>query len=242
MAKKNHNHTSIQQELCRDFNTLKRLSRKQRLIFLWDYYKWRILVCICTIAAVFSFARILWEGQKPCRLRICVVLDTEYDCSSWFSSFTEELQSDGNPGSVDINFDQGFDRKNPYNHIQEMEILTTVSSGLMDAAVCGEDLYRYLLSINACLSLKQGLSADLYESLESSGRLVYDRADLRADEYGAGDGAGGIGGYYAVDLTESKFGQLYHQTGKGQELLYMVIISNTEHLADCECFIRAIAE
>ena len=39
MAQKNHNHTSIQQELCRDFNTLKRLSRKQQLIFLWDYYK-----------------------------------------------------------------------------------------------------------------------------------------------------------------------------------------------------------
>lgn len=236
--------TSLWQDLARDWNTLKSLHGKQRLLFVWDYYRWRILAVICAVIAVSLGVSILREGQKPCRLRVCVVLNRETDCRDWFSSFTEKLQSDGKPGTVDLNFDQLFDRNNSYYDLHQLQVMTTVSAGRMDAAVCGEDLYRYLLSLNACLPLDRGLTEDLYRSLENRGMLVYGTANLTADESGHVDPAEGIPGYYAVDLTGSEFYELYGRGGEGLEdqPLYAVIISNTEHPEDCQALIQALAE
>ena len=127
MAKNKQNSVFIQ-EIHRNFNTFKSLHGKQRLQFIWDYYKWRIIVIIFSIVTVCTFASMLYEGQKPCRLQACIVLNTEDDCSRWFDKFTEELTSDGKPGKVDINLDQPFDYDNKYYYVQELEVMTTVSS------------------------------------------------------------------------------------------------------------------
>ena len=235
-------HPSLRQELCRDLRTLKTLDGKQKLIFLWDYYRWRILACICTAIAAFTFISILWEGQKPCRLRICVALDTEEDCSPWFSSFTEKLQSDGKPGSVDVNLDQPFDYDSPYYQVHEMEVMAAISSGRMDAVVCGEDLYRYLLALNACYPLDQCLPEDLLETLSSSGKLKTDTAGLPAKQNGSPTVQEGSSGYYAVDLSGTRFFELYGKTSREDESFYGVIISNTEHLEDCQALFRALTE
>lgn len=227
-------------ELVRDWNTLQSLSGKQKLRFVWDYYKWRILASVCAVTALFLAALILWQGQKPCRLRVCVVLNTEADCEDWFDSFTKKLQSDGEPGAVDVNFDQLFDYDSPYYYIQEIEVMTTISSGRMDVAVCNEDLYRYLLARNACLPLSGGLPEDLYTSLLENGKLIYDTANLTADENGYVDPADGINGYYAVDLSGTEFYELYNQTGSDSTPLYAVIISNTEHLKECGALIGSL--
>lgn len=241
MTLKTQQHTSLWQDLCRDFHTLQRLRGKQKLIFLWDYYKWKILVTICTIFTIITFICILWEGQKPCRLRVCVVLNTEEDSQPWFSSFTEKLQSDGKPGAVDINFDQPFNINNPYHNIHEIEVMSTISSERMDVAVCREDLYRYLLSLNACFPLDQCLSKDLYQTLSEEGKLVYDTAGLTADKDGSIKAEGGIDGYYAVDCSGSQFFTLYCAS-TNDEPLYAVIISNTSHLEECNALIRALTE
>lgn len=237
---KNKKPSRLRLELIRDWNTLKSLSGKKKLEFLWDYYKWPVTVCISAIIVIAVFAHILWEGQRPCRLRACVVLNTEDDCSFWFYQFTEELKSDGKPGDVDINLDQPFDYNNRYYYVQEMEVRTTISSQRMDIAICGEDMYRYLLALNACLPLDQALSDELATLLSGSDRLIYDTAKLTEDEHGQVNPDDGIDGYYAVDLTNTEFDNLYNQTEDGNEPLYAVIISNTEHLDDCEALLRAL--
>ena len=239
MTKKN---SVFLQELRRDWNTLKGLHGKKKLEFLWDYYKWRAIVAIFAILTICTFANMLYEGQKPCRLRVCVVLNTEDDCSRWFRQVTKELTADEKPGMVDVNLDQPFDYDNRYYYVQEIEVMTTVSSGRMDVAVCGKDMYSYLLALNACMTLDDTLSDDLLSSLSDRGKLVYDTANLTQDENGNVNPEDGIDGYYAIDLSGSEFYELYNQTEDEQEPLYAVIISNTEHFEDCETLLRALCQ
>lgn len=238
--KKNKKPSILRQELSQDLKTFRGLSGKQRVVFLWDYYRWPIITVLFLLFVVCLVAQMLWEGQKPCRLRACVVLNTDEDCSLWFHDFTKELTSDGKPGAVDVNLDQPFDYDNRYYYVQEVEVMTTISSGRMDIAVCGEDMYHYLLALNACLPLDTGLSPELSVSL--SDRLVYSTANLTEDENGSVNPADGIDGYFAVDLSGTGFDAAYNQTEDEREPLYAVIISNTRHLADCEALLRALTE
>lgn len=65
--------SSLWAELQLDLDTLKRLDARGKLQFLWDYYRWRILVCACVIVIVIMFAHMLWEGQSPavCAYALC---------------------------------------------------------------------------------------------------------------------------------------------------------------------------
>lgn len=238
---KNKEPSVFLQEVRRDLDTFKRLSGKKKIGFIWDYYKWYILAFLFAVVTVCTFAHMLWEGQKPCRLRVCVVLNTEDNCKTWFDRFTEELTSDGKPGAVDVNLDQPFDYDNQYYYVQEMEVMTTISSLRMDVAVCGPDLYSYLLALNACMPLEKGISKELFSMLEDEGRLVYDTANLTADKDGYVDPADGIGGYYAVNLEGTEFENAYNQN-ENKEPLYGVIIANTEHLEDCETLLKKLTE
>lgn len=234
----------MSENLRRDLDTLKTLDSRQKLQFLWDYYKWYVISAVCILFIVGTFAHILWEGQKPCRLRVCVVLNTEDDCGSWFREFTKDLKADGNPGDVDVNQDQPFDYDNRYSYLHEIEVMTTISSQRMDIAVCGADMYRYLLALNACLPLDTALSDDLASYLFAQGMLRYDTANLTEDENGNIDLTDGIDGYFAIDLAGTEFYETYNQIEESgeplEEPLYAVIISNTEHLEDCETLIRAL--
>lgn len=233
---------SLQKDFRRDWNTVKKLEGKKKLEFFWDYYKWPVIIFLSTVIIVTMFIHMLWEGQKPCRLRVCVVLNTDDDCDTWFRHFTEELQSDKKPGSVDINLDQPFDYNNRYYQIQEIEVQATISSKRMDVAVCGKDMYHYLLKLNACLPLDQSLSKDFISFLSDKDRLIYDTANLAEDENGYVNPEDGIPGYYAVDLSGTEFCTLYNSTAAPSEPLYAVIISNTEHLDDSEALLKALVQ
>lgn len=238
--KKNRKNSYLVQDIKRNWNTFKSLNGKKRLEFIWDYYKWRIIVITFSIIVICTFVHMLYEGQKPCRLQACVVLNTEDNCSRWFDKFTEELVSDGKPGKVDINLDQPFDYDNKYYYVQELEVMTTVSSMRMDIAICGKDMYSYLLALNACMPLDKSLPDDLVDFLSDNNKLIYDTANLKIDKNGNVNPEDGIDGYYAVDLSETEFDNLYNQTEDTKEPLYAVIISNTQHLEDCIKLLRAL--
>lgn len=232
----NKNTSSLRAELRQDLDTLKRLDAHGKLQFLWDYYRWRILVCACVVVIIVMFTHMLWEGQKPCRLRVCVVLNTEDDCGAWFRKFTQELKSDGKEGDVDVNQDQSFDYDNRYAYLYEVEVMTAISSQRIDVAICGADMYRYLLALNACLPLDTALPNDL----ASRDMLCYDTANLTEDENGNVDLSDGIDGYFAVDLSGTEFEKTYNQTEENDEPLYAVIISNTQNPEDSKTLLRAL--
>ncbi|MBQ6392193.1 MAG: hypothetical protein IJH60_01655 [Eubacterium sp.] len=235
------------QEVKRDINTFRRLKGKERWQFVWDYFRFKIIVALFSLFVIIVFANIIWQGQKPCRLRACVVLNTSDYCDAWFDDFTKKLKADGKPGAVDVNQDQPFDYSNRYYYVQEIEVMTTISSRRMDVAVCGPDMYHYLLALNACMPLDQVLSEDLVNSLKGKGNLVESTANIKQNEDGSPDESEAVRGYFAVDLSGTSFGKLYNENqeleeGEEKAPLYAVIISNTNHLDDSIKLVEALCE
>ncbi len=246
MMKKKKETSIFRQELRRDWNTFKRLGMKDKIQFLFDYYKWYILAFIAAILILVTLGNILWQGQKPYRLRVCAVLNNdETDCSVWFKNFEKELKKDGKSGDLDLNQDQPFDYDNSYYYVQEMEVMSTVSSQRMDVAICGPDLYNYLLALNACLSLDQAFDSATFEQLKDSGILLEDTANLQMQKDGTVDESKGIKGYFAIDITDTEFGKFHNRDAEADKdgnipHLYAIIIRNTEHLDDSLKLINAI--
>lgn len=242
MFKKKKKEPSIfRQEMKRDWNTFKRLHGWKKVEFLWDYYKLPAILLFTLIFCICIFAHMLWEGQKPCRLRVCAVLNTDQSCSYWFHKFEKDLKKDGKTGDIDLNEDQPFDYDNQYYYLHELEVMTTVSSQRMDVAICNADMYEYLLAINACLPLDTSLPEDILQTVTERNMLDYNTACLQYDEDGNIDYSLGVDGYYAINLDGTSFSDTYNQT-EDQAPLYAVIISNTEHLDDSISLIRALIE
>ena len=245
---KNEKEPSIfMQEVKRDINTFRRLSGKQRVQFLWDYYRWKILGGLTILLCVILAAHMLWMGQRPCRLRVCLVLNTRQYCSDWFHDFYKELSSDGNKAAIDVNQDQPFDYDNAYSYLHEIEVMTTISSQRMDAAVCGPDMYSYLLSINACAMLDEAAPKECFDKWQADGLTVKSTAGVFLKEDGTPDTANAYDGYFALDLSDSAFGRNYNteqdlSDGEAPAPLYFVIIRNTEHMDDCLTLAKAISE
>lgn len=230
-------------DLKRDWATLRSQRGLSLIQYIWDYYKVPIFVAFFVLFSVYTVGRIIWEGQRPYRLQVCVVLNTDDYCQRWFYSFEEQLKQDGRPGDLDLNQDQPFDYDNMYYYVMEMEVMTTVSSQRMDVAVCGEDMYSYLLAINACLPLDQSLPDDFLN--EVSDRLVYSTANLQYDKNGHINPEDGIDGYFALDLEGTAFETEYNQPNKWGEdpgPLYAVIISNTQHLDDSITLLQSLVQ
>ena len=233
------------QEVKRDLATFRRLHGRDRLAFVWDYYRFKILAFIIILIIVATFAMLLWNGQRPYRLRVCVVLNNNEYCDDWFDSFEEMLKSDGQKGDLDLNEDQPFDYKNKYYYVQELEVQSTVASGRMDVAICGPDMYEYLLAINACMPLDTVLPKELTDRLKESGQLKYDRAGLKYNPDGSINDDDACDGYFGVDISDTDFGKKYNadQTLEEEEEpapLYAVIISNTDHVKDSVTLLKEL--
>lgn len=238
--KKKKEKSIFQQEMERDIGTFKRLHGKKRLQFVMDYYKWYILAAIVIILIIASFAHMFYEGQKDYRLRICAVLNTDRFCSSWFDDFEKELQKDGNETPIQLNEEQPFDYDDMYYYVEELEIQVSVSYNRMDVAICGPDMYSYLLKMNACYPLDELLPEEDFKEMEQEGMLDYNTANLRENEDGSIDDSNAEEGYFAVDISDTSFGKEYNKDSN--DPLYAIIIVNTEHTEDSVRLIQALCE
>ncbi|MDO4976079.1 MAG: hypothetical protein Q4E53_02340 [Eubacteriales bacterium] len=243
MKKQKKPKSIFRQEVERDINTFKRLPVKKKIQFIFDYFKWYILAAITILIILITFAQMIYNGQKPCRLRTLVVLNNEENCSSWFDDFEKDLKSDGLPGAFDVNQDQPFDPNNSYFNLQQVEVQAMVSSYRVDVAIGGPALYDYLLYLNACYPLEQILPSETYDSLNSSGMIVFGRADFSYNEDGSIDYSKAVDGNYAIDISNTSFGKKYNkQEDEKNEPLYAIILSNTKHKEDSLKLINCLLE
>ncbi len=251
MTRKSEEESVFLKEVKRDIGTFRRLHGKARVRFVWDYFRWKILAGITILICILLAVHMLILGQRPTRLRVCVVLNNDGYCSDWFDSFRKDLQKDGNRAAVEVNEDQPFDYDNAYSYMHELEVMTTISSQRMDAAVCGPDMYSYLLALGALAPLDNVLPAGLFAECDTRGMVKRDTAGLKILEDGSVDRSDAFDGCFALDISDTAFGRRYNPpktdlSGQGSEThaepLYYCIISNTEHTDDCAALARALVQ
>jgi|GEM_PF-6027358 len=238
--KKKKEKSIFQQEMERDIGTFRRLHGKKRLQFIYDYYKWYILAAVVIILIIATFANLLYQGQKEYRLRVTVVLNTDRYCNAWFRDFEKTLHKDGDTTPIDVNQDQPFDYDDMYYYVQEIEVQTAISSKKIDVAICGPDMYSYLLAMNVCTKLDEVLPEDDLKTLKEKKMLIYDTANLRQNEDGSVDDSNAVDGYFSLDISNTAFGKEYNNSKDTKDPLYAVIISNTEHKKDSLKLIQTI--
>ncbi len=230
-------------EVKRDINTFKRLKGFDKFKFVMDYFKWYILAGIFIIITIATFGKLLYQGHKPVRLDVCCVLNTEEtDASPWFEHFEKELLKDGitDQGGVRVDYDQPFDYDNSYYYIMELEVQTKVASRRIDVAICNADMYKYLLAINAGFDLTDILPEKDVKALKKSGQLIYDTAGIRINEDGSLDKTDAFDGYFAIDLSNTEFGQKYNTKDGNKEKLYAMVIRNAKHFDDSLKLVEAL--
>lgn len=232
----------FRQEVERDIKTFQRLPLRKKIGFLFDYYKWYILLALTIIIILVTFIHIFYEGNRPYRLKVCAVLNTEKDCKPWFDRFEKELASDGKPYGINLNTDQPFDYDDTYYYLHEVEVQTSVASHRMDVAICGQDMYDYLLLMNACYNLDDVFTSTEQKTLEDSGMLVTSLANRKMSNDGSYDDSEAIQGHFSIDISNSSFGKDYNEDGKNKEPLYAVLIINTQNKEDGISLLRTISD
>lgn len=237
MKKQDKTPSIFRQEVARDWNTFKRLDIKRKAIYVWTYFRYKIIAAIVIVFIVVSASVALYHGQQPCRLRVCVVLNNEMRCERWFKDFFKDLQSDGDKARCELNEDQPFDYHNKYYYVQELEVMTTISSQRMDVAICGPDMYSYVLALNACMPLDTVLSDSEMKELNDKGMLITSTAGIRYNDDGTLDESDAVEGIFAIDISDTEFGRKYNdkqdlEDGESKAPLYAIIITNTEHTND----------
>lgn len=237
----------FKQEVRRDIGTFFRLHGKERWVFVWDYFRYKIIAAAFALFVIVLFAVMLWQGQKPYRLRVCVVLNNDQYCDAWFNRFEKELKSDGQKGDLDLNQDQPFDYDNMYYNVQELEVMTTISSYRMDVAICGPDMYSYLLALDVCQDLREVFTAEEIASWQQEGILTEGTAGITINPDGSENMDDATQGIFALNLSDRNFGQEYNQgqvleEGEDMAPLYAIIINNTSHMEDCKKLLKEISK
>jgi hypothetical protein len=231
----------MKKQASEELEKIKNLHGFRKIEYIFDYYKWYFVGAIVAVVVIAAFAHMIWDGNRPYRLRVCAVLNTDDSCQDWFDSFEEKLTADGKSGAFKAILGLNFNESDQYSYVEEAEVMAYVDSKRFDVAVCNEDLYRFLLAESACLTLDTALPADMADELMASGKLLYDSANLQEDIEGNVDPDDGVPGYYAIDLSGTAFYESYNTPSSGDpEPLYAVIIANTEHLDDSVTLLREL--
>ncbi len=232
----------FRQEVERDIKTFKRLPLPKKIRFVFDYFKWYILLVVTILVIIGIFASILYQGNRPYRLQVTASLNTDKDCMTWFHRFEKELTSDGKPYGIKVNTNQPFDYDDSYYYLHEVEVQTAVGYKRIDVAVCGPDMYKYLLFMNGCYNLDDALSKEDLDKLDSSGILVTSKANLKLNDDGSYDDSQAIEGHFAIDISKTEFGKKYNDDGENKDPLYAVLIVNTEHKEDGVSLLRNLSD
>ncbi|MCF0146275.1 MAG: hypothetical protein HUJ73_06780 [Eubacterium sp.] len=233
----------FRQEMERDWATFRSLSFKNKLIFIFDYYKLPIFFGVSIVVFIIIFAGLLIDGQKACRLRVCAVLNNGYSISSWFREVTNEMKKDGKKGAFDLNQDQPFDYENSYYYMHEIEVYSTIASQRMDVAICNPDMFEYLCIIDACMPLEEAFTPEEMEELIDSGKAYLSKQGMTIRDDGTVDESTAVDGYYGLDLDYTLFGEMYNTDGNDEgKPLYAAIIKNSKNPEDAATFMHYLAE
>ena len=158
---------------------LKELPPKERITYIWDYYKWIFIIVIIAVVVIISVVRHILTKKDTALFLLLVNADTLSYSGSVSELFTDFLTEEGlDPKkeevavSTSIRYLDGKSMSDVYG----MQALTAImGAGTADVCVMNEDLYQKMGSMGAFIPIQYYLSEEEMEAL--SDRILWVPSD-----------------------------------------------------------------
>lgn len=158
---------------------LKELPLKERITYIWDYYKWIFIIAIIAIAVVIGVVRHFLSYKDTALYVILANADTfsySGNGSELFTDFLQEQEIDPKKEEVTVNTSIRYLSGQSMTDIYGMQALTTVmGSGTADVCVMNEELYEQVGSLGAFIPVQFYLTEEEMEEL--SDRIIWVPSD-----------------------------------------------------------------
>ncbi len=217
---------SLKEKVRDELKKLSSLTWRQRLGYIWDYYK-PLMAAVVIVILVLSVVATAVHNMSLNRifsayLVNCNSYETDSDLIS--GEFAEYIGGIGSNDQITVDATLGFsqDEVSEYSMAGQMKLTALLAAGEVDLMILDEDAYQGYFG------------SDVFQELSA----VVDEEQLDAwKEYLFGDPDSGSGsGWYAVNVQDSPV--LARGNSYGGEAAYAVIIPGTEHLELCIRFIN----
>ena len=114
-----------------------------------------------------------------------------------------------------------------------MKIASTIAAKQLDFLICDDYVFENYEKVAGYADLSELLPADLFEQMESEGRIVYGQGTEenagRTDEYAM-----------AIDITDTDFAAQYHMQPLSGDAIYLTFIVNSKKPDECVNVLRYI--
>lgn len=207
---------SIREEAARERKKLKQMTWRDKLWYIWEYYKLHIagvLLLICLLGVVCNS---LYRQSFTTRLSFCVINDETGDASS-FDQLEAGLKKALNCGKKDlIEINAGLyasygDSVSQFSYATIAKISAMVAGKDLDVMIADKATIDHYGEIQAFADLRQLLPPELYRTVEED---VYSLP-----------GEDGSPRPVALSLEHTAFHQ---ETGVTMEPAYLAVLSNSE--------------
>ncbi len=146
-----------------DFKTMK---KSEIIRFIWDYFKWHIIIAIILIASVISLIRHFATYQEPVAeivLMNCSMMDVQVDPD--FTDFMEQHGYDikKEKVAVDTGYYVDLDANTSANMYTLQALQTLLAAGGVDVVAGTEEIYMYMGEHYMAANLEDYLSAEMLE-------------------------------------------------------------------------------
>lgn len=212
---------TLKEEAQEEKEKLKHMSWKDRIWYIWEYYKFHMLFLLIAIMIFWIIGTALYRQSFTTRLSIAIINDRSGGNSSsdpLMAGLRETLNCK-KKDMIEINeglfLDTNEETMSQYSYASMVKIAALVSGGMLDIMIADEATIRHYESVDAYMDLRNLLPETLYSQLED--QLLYTEA---------GDGQEIP---VAVSLENSS---LKDDTGIVMDPPYLAVISNTQHTED----------
>ena len=212
---------TLRQEAQEEKEKLKHMSWKDRIWYIWEYYKFHMLLILIALVILWIIGSSLYRQSFTTRLSMAVINDHSGGNSSTvplMEGLREALDC-GKKDLIEINeglfVDTNEETMSQYSYASMAKIAALVSGGMLDIMITDEATIRHYENLDAYMDLSGLLPDTLYSQLEDQFLYVTTKEGKKIPA--------------AVSLEDSS---LKDDTGIVMDPPYLAVIANTQHKED----------
>lgn len=219
---------SLKNEAREEREKLQNMPFKDKVWYIWEYYKFWIIGIICTVGIVISVGTTMYSNRFDTAL-YCVVINNRTTEAGNQDQVLEEIKEYLNLSDVrEIVYDSSMfisygDNTNELGYATMAKISALVASRDLDIMIGDKDSIDNYAKLGGMTNLEEILPADLYEKLK-------DRIYYTVNEEGVSQPC-------AVSLEDTKFASDMNLV---MEPPLISLFSNSEHTENCIALLHYI--